>query len=108
MTRIALMKSNCTIALERCIQSFQILISTHKDNVDMQDFIEVMRKGLECCVDCLDACESTQVDRGVKMHKCVEACDIGIVECLKYNLEESTNCIEACQHCIEEFANILA
>ncbi len=108
MSRLIQIKSNCTVALERCIRTCQNLISAYKYTSGMGDCIKQATICMEACVECLDACESAQFDRGINMCKCYEVCKASFREFQKYDMEECQGCVEACLLCIEELDNMIA
>lgn len=108
MTGLTQLKSNCSKALEECIKDCGILIETHKNTLGMEMCIELCRRCIDASADCIDACESAKIDRGMMMHTCAEACRACAQECEKHNLEECKICAVSCRLCLEEFHNLMA
>ncbi len=107
MNRLTRLKSNCIQTLEECIYSCQQLIAAYKYSKDMERCVALAQQSLDFCVDCLDACESAQFDRGIKMRKCLEFCLSLKKECEKYRGEKFEACSEACSLCIKELQMVL-
>ncbi|MCE7055257.1 hypothetical protein LZF95_11275 [Algoriphagus sp. AGSA1] len=102
------MKSNCSQALEQCINDIHELLVFIKVAPEFEQCSKLAHRCKDACVECLDACESARLDRGKMMLACVEVCGDFAAECRKYEAREFRNCAASCRACIEEFENVLA
>ncbi|SMP25370.1 hypothetical protein SAMN06265367_104156 [Algoriphagus winogradskyi] len=108
MTRFIQLKSNCTLALERCIRNCHQLVSEHRNSPGMEKCIEKAKECIDICVECLDACESAKLDRGRVMNQTYQTCEICLNEFKQHELVEFQECANACLICMEELEYILA
>ncbi len=102
------LKSNCSKALEQCINDIHELLVIIKDAPEFKQCSELAHSCKDACAECLDACESARLDRAKMMLTCAEVCSDFASECRKYDAKEFRNCVVSCRVCIEEFENVLA
>lgn len=74
----------------------------------MEECVRLCKVCISAASECLDACESARLDRGVMMHACAEACKACIAECSKHDLSEYRHCVESCEECLEELSHRMA
>lgn len=108
MNRLTPLKNDCTKALERCIKNCEAVVLIYKYSLQMEECVRLCKVCIAAASECLDACESARLDRGIMMHACSEASKSCAAECSKFDLSECQNCAESCEECIEELSHRMA
>ncbi|REG88318.1 hypothetical protein C8N25_11096 [Algoriphagus antarcticus] len=102
------LKSDCNYALERSIKELHTLIESQKNLTGLEKCIVFCKPCMDPFADCLEACESAQLDRGKMTHACADDCAECAAECEKHSTENCQNCAASCNKCIEELKHVMA